>query len=83
MDKEKITSFMLTLGLMQDQVSDIHQRVQASQNYTEELLGALYPANVFLPETAGYSSWINKYLLVSRGHYHYHHSVSKHLPLLC
>lgn len=49
MDKEKITSFMLTLGLMQDQVSDIHQRVQASQNYTEELLGALYPANVFLP----------------------------------
>ncbi|KAI8278121.1 Bifunctional solanapyrone synthase [Colletotrichum sp. SAR 10_98] len=61
MDKEKITNFMLTLGLMQDQISEIHQRAQASQNYTEELLGALYPANVFLPETVAYSSWINKY----------------------
>ncbi|KAI8275746.1 hypothetical protein K4K60_008369 [Colletotrichum sp. SAR11_57] len=60
-DKEQITSFMLTLGLVQDQVSQIHQRAQASNNYTEELLGALYPANVFLPDTADYPTWIDKY----------------------
>ncbi|KAI8229620.1 Bifunctional solanapyrone synthase [Colletotrichum sp. SAR 10_86] len=58
---EEITNFMLARGLMQDQISEIHQRAQASQNYTEELLGALYPANLFLPETADYSSWTNKY----------------------
>lgn len=61
-DKEQITSFMLTLGLVQDQVSQIHQRAQASNNYTEELLSALYPANVFLPDTADYPTWIDKYL---------------------
>lgn len=69
LEKEKITSFMLTLGLTQDQISQIHQNTENSQNYTEELLCALYPANVFLPESADYSSWINKYLYVSRGHY--------------
>ncbi|KAF3812050.1 putative FAD-linked oxidoreductase [Colletotrichum gloeosporioides] len=61
LNKEKITSFLLTLGLTQEQISQIHQNVEASQNYTEELLCALYPANVFLPESADYSSWINKY----------------------
>ncbi|KAJ0364150.1 hypothetical protein COL154_005141 [Colletotrichum chrysophilum] len=60
-DKEQITSFMLTLGLMQDQITQIYQRAQVSNNYTEELLSALYPANVFLPATTDYPTWIDKY----------------------
>ncbi|WYZ33788.1 hypothetical protein EsH8_I_000064 [Colletotrichum jinshuiense] len=54
--KEQMTSFMLTLGLLQPQVSQIHQRAQGGLNYTEELLNALYPANVLLPETSAYST---------------------------
>ncbi|KAH6677859.1 hypothetical protein F5X68DRAFT_193426 [Plectosphaerella plurivora] len=47
--KDQMSSFMLALGLLQSQVSQIQQRAQG--NYTEELLSALYPANVLLPDS--------------------------------
>lgn len=70
--KDQITSFVLAMGLTQDQASQIHERAQRSNNYAEELLGALYPDNVFLPGTAAYSTLINNHLCVN-----------KSLPLPC
>ncbi|KAK6215394.1 mitomycin radical oxidase [Colletotrichum tabaci] len=55
----QITSFMAALGLMQDQASQICQRARGSNNYTEELLSALYPVNIHLPGTTGYSDLID------------------------
>lgn len=63
--KEQITSFMLTMGLTQDQASQIHERAQRD-NYTEELLNALYPDNVFLPGSTAYSAFVNNYLCVQK-----------------
>ncbi|OHE93020.1 mitomycin radical oxidase [Colletotrichum orchidophilum] len=40
--KVQITAFMDVLGLMQDQASPIYQRVQGSNDYTEELLNVPY-----------------------------------------
>lgn len=56
---------MFGLGLLQDQVSQIHNRAQSSWNYTEELLSALFPANVLLPSSPDYSTSIAQYLYVS------------------
>ncbi|KAF6809788.1 mitomycin radical oxidase [Colletotrichum sojae] len=60
-EKDQVISFMLTMGLMQDQASQIHGRAQRGNNHTEELLNALYPANVLLPGTSEYSDLINNY----------------------
>ncbi|RAQ98718.1 mitomycin radical oxidase [Stemphylium lycopersici] len=59
--KKDITNFMVGLGMVQDQVSQIHNRAQLSWNYTEELLGALFPANVLLPSSHEYSASISQY----------------------
>lgn len=61
----QITSFMLAMGLVQDQASQILERAQCDNNHTEELLNALYPANVLLPGTSEYSNLIKSYLYVS------------------
>lgn len=53
---------MLNLGLLEGQVSQIHSRAQSSWNYTEELLSALFPANVLLPSNPDYSASIAHYL---------------------
>ncbi|TQN67582.1 FAD-linked oxidoreductase asqF [Colletotrichum shisoi] len=50
---------MAALGLMQDQASQIDQRARGSNNYTEELLGALYPVDVHLPGTTEHSDPID------------------------
>ncbi|PSN63311.1 mitomycin radical oxidase [Corynespora cassiicola Philippines] len=59
--REEITSFMLSLGLMHNQVSQVHERAQVRWNYTEELLSAVFPDNVLLPSNPEYPDSISKY----------------------
>ncbi|VUC25532.1 unnamed protein product [Clonostachys rosea] len=58
---EQITSFMLTLGLVHDHVSQITKSAECNGNYTEELLNALFPNNVYLPATPEYAESISTY----------------------
>lgn len=62
--RDHIISFMLAIGLTQDQASQIHERAHSHNTYAEEVLRALYPANVFLPNANGYSKLINNHLCV-------------------
>lgn len=61
---DQITSFMLAIGLTQDQASQIHERARSHNTYAEDVLSALYPANVFLPDATEYSRLINNHLCV-------------------
>jgi hypothetical protein len=53
---QQATSFMLSLGLLRQQATQILERAQVSSNYSEELLSTLFPSNVLFPETPEYTT---------------------------
>ncbi|KAI9155464.1 mitomycin radical oxidase [Paramyrothecium foliicola] len=54
--RRQLVSFMLNLGLVEQQAQQVYERGLGSFNFTEELLSLLYPSNVLLPETPQYST---------------------------